>query len=246
MWSAVGGAVAGGVIGYRFGGRLGGAIGALTGYVAVPRVADALAGVSAPLTSSAPASPVDPQRPIEDQLHIGAAVKRPSVSDAVALLRPTLRFYGSRELASAALANAYAESRFDPYAAGDVDSRGVPQSIGLFQLHSKGAGRNMSIADRVNPERATVRILEEAARAGLPGAAPGSAGVAVWDAFVDLLPGEAQPPADAVSLAQLTARFTVEVERPANSGARAAERVASLRTDSYLRQVLQGLGLPVL
>jgi len=244
MLVQAGGLVVGGLVGYRVGGRVGPVVGGVAGALGAPRVAEAL-------TSSAALPSADTATALEDQLHIGRAVRRPSVEQAVQMLRPTLALYGSRVLASAALANAYAESRFDPLAAGDVDSRGVPQAIGLFQLHSAGAGKGMSIADRTDPMRATARILEVAAQAGLPGAAPSARGGALWEAFGELLPGDGAPgPSDVVaenvSLAALTAKFTSDVERPANAGLRAAERVASLATDSYLRQVLAGLGLPTL
>lgn len=242
MWGQVGGAVVGGLVGYRVGGRVGAAVGVVGGAVAVPRLLDMGSMVTGSTSSSSGAT--------ADGIRIGRAIQRPTTADAIAMLRPTLALYGSRELASAALANAYAESRFDPLAGGDVDAQGVPQAIGLFQLHAKGAGSGMSIADRADPVRATRRILEEAAKAGLPGAAPSSAGGAWWESFVDYLDGDnderAETVADAVSLSALTARFTTEVERPANSGLRAVERVTSLRTDSYLRNVLTGLGLPVL
>lgn len=246
MWGQVGGAVVGGLVGYRVGGRVGAAVGAVGGAVAVPRLLDAgsmMAGSTSSSTSSSSGATAD-------GIRIGRALQRPLAADAIAILRPTLALYGSRELASAALANAYAESRFDTLAGGDVDSQGVPQAIGLFQLHSKGAGSGMSIADRADPIRATRRILEEAAKAGLPGAAPSSAGGAWWESLIDALDGDGaptvEPAAAAISLATLTSRFTVEVERPANSGLRAVERVSSLRTDTYLRNVLTGLGLPVL
>lgn len=237
-----GGAVAGGLVGYRVGGRVGAVVGAVLGAVGAPRVLDAVVGT---MPAAAATLPNVTAGAIEDQIRIGRAVKRPSVQDAIVMLRPTLALYGSRALASAALANAYAESRLDPLAGGDVDARGVPQAIGLFQLHSGGAGKGMSIADRVDPIRATRRILEEAAAAGLPGAAPGASGGLLWETFTNALPGSTSTD-DAVGLAALTARFTVEVERPAQAGLRAAERVALLRTDAYLRQVLTGLGLPVL
>lgn len=245
MWGQVGGAVVGGLVGYRVGGRVGAAVGAVGGAVAVPRLLD----MGSMVTGSTSSSTSSSSGATADGIRIGRAIRRPTTADAIAMLRPTLALYGSRELASAALANAYAESRFDPLAGGDVDAQGVPQAIGLFQLHSKGAGAGMSIADRADPMRATRRILEEAAKAGLPGAAPSSAGGAWWESLIDALDGDAptgEPVADAVSLAALTARFTTEVERPANSGLRAVERVTSLRTDSYLRNVLTGLGLPVL
>lgn len=52
------------------------------------------------------------------------------------------------------------------------------KSVGLFQLHENGAGRGMSVAERMDPARNTLRIIDEvrsshgvllleAARAGL-------------------------------------------------------------------------------
>lgn len=236
FWQAAG-VVVGGVSAYRAT-RSGaaGVAGAVVGYVALPRLVDYLAPN---LAGASATTDTDEGGGVSSGLHVGKAVKRPSVTDAITLLRPTLALYGSASLASAALTNAYAESRFDTLAAGDLDAQGNPQAIGLFQLHSKGAGKGMTVADRTDPIRATERILAEAAARGFDGAAPG-----IGQSLTEHLLAHDQ--AQAVDLAALTARFTVEVERPANSGLRAAERVASLRSDSYLRQVLTGLGLPVL
>jgi len=243
MWSTVLGVVGGGVAGLRAGGPVGAILGAGAGYVVVPRVATFWGWDYAPAVALADTSAVGQNSPaVASALHIGAAVRRPSVAAAVALLRPTLALYGSSALASAALANAYAESRFDALAGGDVDAAGTPQAVGLFQLHSRGAGKGMTVADRVDPVRATRRILETAAAAGLPGAAPSSLNGFDFLGILSAVGVETDPG----ELAALTARFTIEVERPANANLRATERVASLRTDGYLRQVLTGLGLPVL
>lgn len=58
-------------------------------------------------------------------------------------------------LGPAAVANAYAESRLDPMAAGDNGA-----SIGLFQLHERGAGAGLTVEQRQNPVVNCARILE--------------------------------------------------------------------------------------
>lgn len=65
-------------------------------------------------------------------------------------------------LGPALVANAYAESRLDPLAAGDAG-----HSVGLFQLYDKGLGAGMSVEDRQNPRLNTRAVLAEAKRKGL-------------------------------------------------------------------------------
>jgi hypothetical protein len=58
-------------------------------------------------------------------------------------------------LFEAAVVNAYAESLLDPEAVGDGGL-----SVGLFQLHARGAGRGMSVEDRKDPQKNARRIFE--------------------------------------------------------------------------------------
>lgn len=111
-------------------------------------------------------------------------------------------------MAAAAVANAYHESRLNPRAAGDVQG-GVAQSIGLFQLYSKGAGAGMSVADRQDPTKNTRRIIETLNASG--GAPVRSA----WTAGADV--------------PELTRLFTIYVERPADSAKKGAERAETAR-----------------
>lgn len=61
----------------------------------------------------------------------------------------------STSLSAAAVVNAYAESKLNAKASGDSGN-----SIGLFQLHSKGGGLGMSVEDRQDPVINTRRIIE--------------------------------------------------------------------------------------
>lgn len=58
------------------------------------------------------------------------------------------------EATAAAIVNALAESGLDPAASGDSG-----RSIGLFQLHEKGAGAGLSVAQRKDPVTNTRTIL---------------------------------------------------------------------------------------
>lgn len=111
-------------------------------------------------------------------------------------------------MAAAAVANAWHESGLNPRAAGDVQG-GVPQSIGLFQLYSKGAGAGMSVADRQDPAKNTRRIIETLNAGGA------SAVRSAWKAG-----------ADAAELARL---FCIYVERPKDSATKGLQRAATAR-----------------
>jgi len=64
-------------------------------------------------------------------------------------------------LADAAVANAYYESLLRP------DAIAVGEgSAGLFQLHPRGAGKGMPLADRLDPLKNTNRIIEVAKHKG--------------------------------------------------------------------------------
>lgn len=98
-------------------------------------------------------------------------------------------------VAAAAIANAWHESRLNPLAAGDNG-----QSIGLFQLYSKGAGHGMTIEDRKDPIINTKRIIEVVKKR--------------WDKF--------EPHVG--SVIGSTKVFTIYVEIPKNKEQKAEER----------------------
>lgn len=104
------------------------------------------------------------------------------------------------EVAAAAVVNAYAESGLNPLAVGDSGN-----SVGLFQLNLRGAGRGMSVASRQDPT-ANARTLIARERQAL--------------GAVTL---KAQ---EGASLAQLAALFSTLVERPKYKAAAEAHRAA--------------------
>lgn len=108
----------------------------------------------------------------------------------------------AREVAAAAIVNAYAESRLDPRAVGD---RG--RAVGLFQLHDKGAGAGLSVAQRQDPGTNIATLLQRERAALSKLVAEHAAGA---------------------SPAKLVARFSTLVERPSLPAVREAERVAML------------------
>lgn len=65
------------------------------------------------------------------------------------------------EVIAGALVNAVAESGLNPNAVGDSGA-----SVGLFQLHERGAGKGMTVAARKDPVTNTKRIAEEYDRYG--------------------------------------------------------------------------------
>lgn len=60
------------------------------------------------------------------------------------------------EIVAGALVNAISESGLNPNAVGDSGA-----SVGLFQLHIRGAGKGMSVAARKDPVLNTQRIADE-------------------------------------------------------------------------------------
>jgi hypothetical protein len=97
----------------------------------------------------------------------------------------------------AAIVNALAESNLKADAVGDGG-----ESVGLFQLHSRGGGKGMTVEERKDPTRNTVRIAEEC------------------EAVLD--------PTKDTDFATAVRLFCIHVERPANATQRAEERVAIL------------------
>jgi hypothetical protein len=123
-------------------------------------------------------------------------------------------------LAAAAVVNAYAESGLNPRAVGDGGA-----SVGLFQLHERGAGAGMTTAQRMDPVHNTRRIA--AVLLGPQGAPVRAA----WDA------GER-------GLGRLAALFSTHVERPAARLAEEARR-AALAVRLFPGLVLERLPAPV-
>jgi hypothetical protein len=105
-------------------------------------------------------------------------------------------------VAAAAVVNAYAESGLNPRAVGDGGA-----SVGLFQLHIKGAGAGLSVAQRMDPTLNTQRILQVLL---------GKQGVPVLDAVRQ---GE-------TGVARLAALFSTHVERPLHKATEEARRMA--------------------
>ncbi|MDP3772645.1 MAG: hypothetical protein Q8Q85_00075 [Gemmatimonadales bacterium] len=106
---------------------------------------------------------------------------------------------------AAAIVNAYAESGLNPAASGDK-----ARSIGLFQLHEKGAGAGMTAAQRADPVTNTRRIL---------GVVQGSYGRRLRE--LALLSG-----GHPAAVAKLAAVFSTDIERPANTALAEMHRAA--------------------
>lgn len=241
-----------GLIGYRKAGFLGALAGGAAGYVVVPWAGDKFLEA------------VFPYGTIEDKsqlladnyagLHIGSSVVRPSIAGAVTLWRQLLPLFPNRWLAAAAIVNSYAESRFDPLAAGDVDvETNRPRAIGLWQLHEDGAGSGMSVAARKDPVVSTTRILQVARGAGVTGdevskgwleAAYDASPLSYVLAYGETPVGKMDEPSSPPDVAELVETWCRQVERPAHAELQSAQRVAAFKTDNYLRAVLTALGLP--
>lgn len=148
--------------------------------------------------------------------HLGAAVAPATLAGSAVGLNTSQRdiaaliereFYAagfSLRMAAAAIANAWHESGLNPNAVGDAG-----QSVGLFQLYSKGAGAGMSVEARKDPATNTRRIIEVVKGGGA----------------VPLRQAEAAG-ADAAELARL---FCIYVERPADSATKGLQRAATAR-----------------
>ena len=107
-----------------------------------------------------------------------------------------------REVIAAAIVNAYAESGLNPAAVGDGG-----RSVGLFQLHERGAGHGMSAKARMDPAKNTERIYTVYA---------GKYGQPIRTAYND---GERSIPV-------LSALWSTHVERPANKKTEEVKRRA--------------------
>ena len=133
-------------------------------------------------------------------LTLNTAVLSASQAQMANLILSRIQAAGwSPAVAAAAVANAYRESRLNPLASGDGG-----RSIGLFQLHEKGGGHGMSVADRQNPEKNIDRIMEQMRSA---------------KSFAAL----AQT---SLSITDLATAFCTYVERPADKVGESAKSVA--------------------
>jgi hypothetical protein len=106
---------------------------------------------------------------------------------------------------AAMITNAWAESRLNHLASGDNG-----RSIGLFQLHEKGAGSGMSVAERSDPATNTRRILKTVASS-------------YGKRFLAAMRASGNSVTD---IAELAAIFSTDVERPANASAQELKRKA--------------------
>lgn len=137
--------------------------------------------------------------------------------DMAALIEDRFQAAGYNSAAiMAAIVNAFAESSLNPLAKGDypTDAAGNPiitedpNSVGLFQLNINGAGHDMSIEARQDPEQNIARILEEAERQP------------EWQSAYS------KTPDDPVALTEAWCRY---VERPADKAGESVKRVGILR-----------------
>lgn len=111
----------------------------------------------------------------------------------------------SKELASAAIINAWHESQLHPWAVGDGGA-----SVGIFQLRRPGGGSGMSVADRKDPEKNIARMIENI---------KGPRGTRL----------RAKDTAGG-SIAELTKVFCFTMEVPANRGVVSVNRAAVAKT----------------
>lgn len=103
----------------------------------------------------------------------------------------------SDRLARAATINAYAESKLNPEAVGDNGN-----SVGVFQLNSKGLGRKMTHDDRKDVRKSAERIA--------------------WFVHKDKKLISMQE--ECAHLKDLVAAFTIRIERPSNAKKKALVR----------------------
>jgi hypothetical protein len=105
----------------------------------------------------------------------------------------------SSRLARAAVVNAIAESDLNPEAVGDKG-----KAVGVFQLHSKGLGSNVSNSSRKNVRISTARVVTALKK----------------DKVLMRMQDECAP------VDQLVSTFALRIMRPAKKHKRAKERVA--------------------
>lgn len=93
----------------------------------------------------------------EVQRLFGTVTLSPEQERIVTIIASEAAAAGLSWLTVAAVVNAYAESRLNPMAIGDNGA-----SVGLFQLHEKGAGKGMTVAQRQDPAQNAARIFDTA------------------------------------------------------------------------------------
>jgi len=116
----------------------------------------------------------------------------------------------SARMARAATVNAYAESKLNPIAIGDNG-----RSVGIFQLSSRGLGRNMTVAQRMDVKLSTAKIARTVLKDGV-----------LMDMQRECAP-----------LEDMVKAFTIRIERPKNSKLKAIER-ADFADDLHAGQVI--------
>lgn len=132
-------------------------------------------------------------------------------TDAIRSILGTMRAEGVPDgIALAAIANAYAESDLGNHMVGDDG-----KAVGLWQLHEDGAGRGMSVADRMAYGISTRRIIEVLNSAD---------GAAVRGAYER-----------GATVPRLAALWSRDIERPAR------ERFEMLARRSYAAQFWPGI-----
>ena len=116
----------------------------------------------------------------------------------------------------AAIVNAYEESRLDhlatwgriPWRERGLSTAGSEDSAGLFMLNAKGAGRGMTLAERHDPYLNTRRIIAEVRQYG----------------------GRLQQAAtQGATVAELTAIFCEDIERPSDRYTKGQQRADTAR-----------------
>lgn len=145
----------------------------------------------------------------------------PTRADIVRIVVREFRAAGLPDsVLAAALVNAWAESKFDPR----IKSPGSEDSIGVFQLNSRGLGAGMSADERRDPTLNTRRIIQEIKRVPpLAQVTRANAGdLSANPAGRRLLAASAA----GEPLARLIALFTEDIERPADRAAKGRERAA--------------------
>lgn len=132
------------------------------------------------------------------------------LSNARTIMREFLLAGYPTGVAIAAVANSWGESQLGKFNYGDNG-----QSIGLFQLASFGAGKGMSVEERLDPVTNTRRIIQEVRDYGQKELLPAAAGGA--------------------TVAYLIHLFARDIERPANVSEATTQRV------NWARKAFPGL-----
>ncbi len=134
-------------------------------------------------------------------------------------------------IALAAVVNSRHESDLSNYAAGDSG-----RSIGLFQLYDSGAGKGMTIEERQDPKKNTLRIIEETDIYGKRSYSDGRTNLmTAYD--------------NGASLADLAIIFGRDIERPANKGAgrdKTARSLFPMIADLPAKHLVKGAALGVI